>query len=201
MQKITAFIFISLLTSATFGQSLYMPRDIKRSFKNETRSPDGRPGKNYWQNRGNYKIHITANPPDRNIKGTEEITYFNNSPDTLKNLNIKLIMNLHRPGAARSYAVDDDYLTSGVKIGSFTINDQAIDRDDKDFRETNNVVALRERLLPHDSVKLRIDWTYELSVQSGREGMIDKTTFFLAYFYPRISVYDDYNGWGPHDVQ
>ncbi|MEJ0055938.1 MAG: hypothetical protein WDN75_09960 [Bacteroidota bacterium] len=104
-------------------------------------------------------------------------------------------MNLHRPGAARSYAVDDDYLTSGVKIGSFTINDQAIDRDDKDFRETNNVVALRERLLPHDSVKLRIDWTYELSVQSGREGMIDKTTFFLAYFYPRISVYDDYNGW------
>jgi hypothetical protein len=25
--------------------------------------------------------------------------------------------------------------------------------------------------------------------------MIDSTTYFLAYFYPRIAVYDDYNGW------
>jgi hypothetical protein len=25
--------------------------------------------------------------------------------------------------------------------------------------------------------------------------MIDSTTFFLAYFYPRVSVYDDYEGW------
>ncbi|MGY3089140.1 hypothetical protein ACVWYF_002180 [Hymenobacter sp. UYAg731] len=32
-------------------------------------------------------------------------------------------------------------------------------------------------------------------MESGREGMIDPTTFFLAYFYPRIAVYDDYNGW------
>ena len=25
--------------------------------------------------------------------------------------------------------------------------------------------------------------------------MIDSTTYYLAYFYPRVSVYDDYNGW------
>jgi hypothetical protein len=25
--------------------------------------------------------------------------------------------------------------------------------------------------------------------------MIDKTTYFLAYFYPRVAVYDDYAGW------
>ena len=25
--------------------------------------------------------------------------------------------------------------------------------------------------------------------------MIDSTTFYLAYFYPRVAVYDDYNGW------
>ena len=25
--------------------------------------------------------------------------------------------------------------------------------------------------------------------------MIDCTTWFLAYFYPRVAVYDDYNGW------
>ena len=25
--------------------------------------------------------------------------------------------------------------------------------------------------------------------------MIDSTTWFIAYFYPRIAVLDDYNGW------
>jgi hypothetical protein len=34
-----------------------------------------------------------------------------------------------------------------------------------------------------------------MSRRSGREGAIDSTTFFLAYFYPRVAVYDDYNGW------
>ena len=36
---------------------------------------------------------------------------------------------------------------------------------------------------------------YEISLQSGREGMIDSTTYFLAYFYPRLAVFDDYAGW------
>jgi hypothetical protein len=44
-------------------------------------------------------------------------------------------------------------------------------------------------------VKLAVAWHFPISVQSGREGMIDKTTYFLAYFYPRVAVYDDYNGW------
>ena len=29
--------------------------------------------------------------------------------------------------------------------------------------------------------------------------MLDSTTFFLAYFYPRVAVYDDYNGWDTMD--
>ncbi|MBK5270865.1 MAG: M1 family peptidase, partial [Bacteroidia bacterium] len=33
------------------------------------------------------------------------------------------------------------------------------------------------------------------SLQSNREGMIDSTTYFLAYFYPRVAVYDDNSGW------
>src|ERR1700712_4074394 len=90
------------------AQPLYIPRDIQKAYKNETRSPDGRPGKNYWQNHGRYTISITALPPDRTVKGVEQITYFNNSPDTLKRLNMKLILNIHRPGAARFDQANDD---------------------------------------------------------------------------------------------
>ena len=76
-----------------------MPRDVKAAFAKGTRSPDGRPGPAYWQNRGRYNIAITALPPDRTIRGDEQITYFNNSPDTLRNPVIKLFINIHKPGA------------------------------------------------------------------------------------------------------
>jgi len=49
--------------------------------------------------------------------------------------------------------------------------------------------------MPHDSVKLDINWHFEIAKGRGREGVIDSTTYYLAYFYPRVSVYDDYNGW------
>src|SRR5258707_8762959 len=74
------------------GGALYMPRDVKAAFRKGTRSPDGRPGPAYWQNRGRYNIAITALPPDRTIRGDEQITYFNNSPDTLRNPVIKLLL-------------------------------------------------------------------------------------------------------------
>src|SRR5437899_1010239 len=56
-------------------------------------------------------------------------------------------------------------------------------------------LTLPAPLLPHDSVRLGVDWHYDVSKESGREGAIDSMTFFLAYAYPRVSVYDDVNGW------
>jgi hypothetical protein len=177
------------------AQNLYMPRDIQQAFKKETRSPDGKPGKNYWENHGRYTISITALPPERNIKGTEQIIYFNNSPDTLKRLNMKLILNIHRPGAARFGNAGADYLTPGVQIDTFLVNGTKKNWDNEAASATNQMLALTQPLLPHDSVKLNISWHFQVSKQSGREGMIDSTTYYLAYFYPRVSVYDDYNGW------
>ncbi|HMG09653.1 MAG TPA: hypothetical protein VK609_14170, partial [Mucilaginibacter sp.] len=176
------------------AQNLYMPRDIQHAYKNETRSADGNPGKKYWQNYGRYNITITALPPGRNIKGTEQITYINNSPDTLKGLNMKLILNIHKPGAARFANARADYLTSGIQIDTFLINGKA-KKVNNDIASTNQMIGLTKPLLPHDSVKLDITWHFQISLESGREGMIDSTTYYLAYFYPRVSVYDDYNGW------
>lgn len=179
----------------TGAQTLYTPRDIKEAYKNETRSMDGRPGKNYWQNRGRYNITITAMPPDRNIKGSETITYINNSPDTLRNPVIKLFINIHKPGAPRNFGADDDYLTPGVHIDEVKVNNTKIQWQDNSQLFTWQPLHLPKALPPHDSVQLAFDWHYEISLQSGREGMIDSTTYFLAYFYPRVAVFDDYIGW------
>jgi hypothetical protein len=198
------------LIVAVQAQSLYLPRDVKRAYEKGTRSADGCPGKNYWQNHGKYTIAITVQPPNRTVQGIEQISYINNSPDTLKKLNMKLIMNIHRPGAIRFYNADPDYLTRGMQVDSIFVNgektnwynDSAVrtakrqrGNNDEVGNTTNKFVTLLTPLLPHDSVKLNITWHYELSLQSGREGVIDSTTFYIGYFYPRVAVYDDYNGW------
>ncbi len=192
---LSALCIITGLSFANAQSSLYMPRDIAATYKNKTRSMDGRPGKNYWQNHGRYDITVTAMPPDRNIKATERITYFNNSPDTLRNPVIRLFLNIHKPGAPRDFGAQQDYLTSGMHIDVLTVNGQTIKWNDNPFAFTQQSFRLPKPLLPHDSVQLNFDWHYEISLQSGREGMIDSTTYFLAYFYPRVAVFDDYAGW------
>jgi hypothetical protein len=176
-----------------------MPRAVAQAYAKGTRSPDGRPGPRYWQNRGRYTIEVTAAPPDRTIRGTEQITYVNNSPDTLKNLVFKLFINIHRPGAPRDGGASPDYLTPGVQIDRFAVNGAATPWQNDERYFTWHPVRLAAPVLPHDSVRLAFDWHYEISREAGREGMLDSTTYYLAYFYPRVAVYDDYNGWDTMD--
>jgi hypothetical protein len=195
MYRLLLFILVIITARISIAQDLYMPRNVKEAFKKGTRSPDGKPGKNYWQNYGRYDITVTAMPPDRNIKGSEQITYVNNSPDTLSNPVIKLILNIHKPGAVRLQDAGENYLTSGVHVDALKINGEVQQWKDPQFHYTWQSVRLAKPLAPHDSVQLSFDWHYEISLQSGREGMLDSTTYFLAYFYPRVAVFDDYNGW------
>jgi hypothetical protein len=177
------------------SSALYMPRGVAEAFRKGTRSADGRPGPNYWQNRGRYDISIVALPPDRAIRGSEQVTYFNNSPDTLRNPNFKLLVNIHKPGAARGSGASADYLTSGVHIDTLLVNNQPTPWPEAVNGFTDVRLHLPKELLPHDSVHFMIRWHYDISKESGREGMIDSTTWYLAYFYPRVAVFDDYNGW------
>lgn len=188
--SLSIFLFISVS-----AQKLYMPRNVVNAYKNNTRSLNGKPGKNYWQNHGRYNITVSATPPNRTINGVENITYFNTSPDTLRSLLFKLLVNIHKPGAPRLGGASPDYLTSGVTVDSFVVNGKPQPWNNSPFVFTNMRIRLNQPLLSHDSVQLYIKWHYDMSKQSGREGAIDSTTFYLAYFYPRVAVYDDYEGW------
>lgn len=186
-------LFVTAFCSS-YAQSLYIPRDIQQAYKNGTRSMDGRPGSKYWQNKARYNIVVTATPPSRTIQGTEEIVYFNNSPETIQFLLFRLLLNIHKPGALRRGNKSEDYLTSGVHIDHFTVNGQPQTWPyPKGF--VLHGIQLPKPVMPGDSVKLTLNWHYDVSVSGNREGMIDSTTFFLAYFYPRIAVKDDVFGW------
>ncbi|MFY0255316.1 M1 family metallopeptidase [Chitinophaga sp. 30R24] len=194
MKKIMYSVLL-LLGAQTIAsaQELYMPRNIKRAYANETRDKSGLPGKRYWQNKGVYNIDLSVNPPDRKVTGKETIHYINNSPDALHGIMLRLIVNLHKFQSPRSGYVSKDFLTDGVFIDTLIVN--GIPLEFNNDVGTTAWVPLPQPLASKDSLDMQISWHYDLSVQSGREGMIDQTTVYMAYAYPRISVYDDYNGW------
>jgi hypothetical protein len=196
---LVALASILWLAAPTAAQTVFMPRAVRQTYGKETRTPAGWPGPRYWQNRARYDITITATPPDRTVRGTEQIVYFNNSPDTLASLVIKLFLNIHRPGAPRNGGASEDYLTTGVHIDRFAVNGTAVQWPDDPRFFTWHPVRLPAPLLPRESVRLSFDWHYEIAREAGREGMLQPTTWYLAYFYPRVAVYDDHNGWDTMD--
>lgn len=193
MKKLLLALFVLFSCLNLFGQDLYMPRNVLDAVKKGTRSADGKPGKNYWQNTADYKISITIAPDTGLVTGTEDIIYKNNSPAPIQRPVIRFTMNIHNPGAAREYPASPDYLTSGVTIDEYKENDKV--KKWNDTKTTAQAVALDQPVPPGGSVKLSFKWRYTLSKESNREGMIYKDTYFLAYFYPRVAVFDDIDGW------
>ncbi|HZI69396.1 MAG TPA: M1 family peptidase, partial [Hanamia sp.] len=198
----SAVLFFMVLSGSLSAQQLYMPRNIKIAYENGTRSLEGPPGKNYWQNEGKYDINETITPATRLVSGKESIVYSNNSPDTLKVLVIRFVNNVHKPTSPRGGQMSEDFFTRGLDITSFSVNGQTYNVNSKNWG-TVGVVRLKQPLMPHTSATLDIGWNYPLSKQDGREGQIDSATFYVAYSYPRISVFDDYNGWDvlPHTLR
>ena len=192
MKKIVLpFIYLFFIgLNVANAQELYMPRNIKIAYDKGTRSMDGNPGKNYWQNKGVYDINVTLNPETKTISGSEKIAYTNKSPDTLEVIAIRFVNNVRKTN-------EKDY--KGLDIQSLTINNETYTINTKNWG-TVSAIRLKSPIMPNTTVAINMDWNYPISVGFGREGQIDSTTFFLAYSYPRISVYDDYNGWDmvPH---
>jgi hypothetical protein len=198
-RTLTAALILFIPLAWANAQGLYMPRDVRQAFRKETRSLDGKPGKNYWQNTARYSINLVVAPPDRNIRGTEEITYYNNSPDTLHNPVFRLFLNVHRPGALRYFDASEGYLTSGMQVDAMSCNGQNLPWKDPNSHSTWQSIAVPKPIMPKDTVHFTFTWHYQVSKESGREGMIDSTTYYLAYFYPRVAVFDDIDGWDRMD--
>ncbi|UQB67354.1 M1 family metallopeptidase [Epilithonimonas zeae] len=185
---------LMLIGATMSAQELYMPRNIKKAYANGTRDMSGKPGKNYWQNKGVYDVNVKVDAKTKIVSGSEVIQYSNNSPDELKILAIRFVNNMTKPQSARAGYASKDALTDGLKIKSFYINGEKYNINSDNW-STVEVVKLTKPLASKSKTEIKIDWEYPLAKESGREGQIDPETFYVAYSFPRVSVYDDYNGW------
>jgi len=185
-------------------QELHVPRDVQVAYDKGTRSRDGRPGPNYWQNHAAHTIRITVTPPDKRIHGEQEIVYTNNSPDTLDHLLFRMYMNSHQAEAMRDKPYPTDFLNQGISVEQFSIDGEAVNWDGNGglyaglniAGSTVHGIKLTNPLPPHGSVRIQMRWHYDLTRDGGwKEGATDETSYFLAYFFPRVTNYSDYGGW------
>lgn len=100
---VSRFLLLAVCLSVNpllFAQSKSNPVDKFRQLEellptpNEQRSASGAPGPKYWQQRADYKIAVELDDAKQRIIGSETITYFNNSPDTLTYLWLQLDQNI-----------------------------------------------------------------------------------------------------------
>lgn len=184
-----------MLQTSTAQTTLPIPVNIKKTFDKGTRSMDGKSGKNYWQNAAVYNIDVNFDPASRVIKGSVTISYTNNSPDTLKEIIFKLYPNIYKKGVSRLMNIKAEDLTDGVAIEKLSANEELLPAKNYRIDATNMSVRIKP-LLPKGVVKFNIVYNYILNKQSHiRTGEVEDGAYFIAYFFPRIAVYDDIDGW------
>ncbi len=204
VKNIFVIISVFLFTLNSFAQKeSYVPLNIKPAYEKGTRSFDGKPGSNYWQNRSDYDIKVKLDPVTKLLQGSEQVVYFNNSPDTLSQIVVRLYQNIGTPTARRDFYLDEKAISEGIKLNRVSINETDIDLTNKKVSRvigTNLFLNLNEKLNPKKSIKLSFDWEFKMPVvESIRFGSYDSTSMFVAYWYPQISVYDDIDGWDRMD--
>ena len=194
--KNTLSAIILFWTTASFAQtSLPIPTNIQATYNKGTRTTTGAPGKNYWQNRADYNLTINFTPKTRVLDGIDEIDYTNNSPDTLKQIWFKLYPNLYKKGNIRAMPIKPEDITDGVRIEKIEINQTTYDTSKLIVNGTNMIIP-NQITLPKQKIHLKIFYSYTLNKTSHiRTGQVDTGAFFIAYFFPRIAVYDDIDGW------
>jgi len=199
--KLLALLAFSAGVNCYAQTSLPVPLNIRATYAKGTRSVTGEPGKNYWQNRADYDIRINFDPHNRLLSGTVSIEYTNNSPDTLKEIDFKLYPNLYKKGSIRNMPVSPADINDGVQIKRVSINKQP--QDEKQWViDGTNMTVKTSAILPRQTVHFDIAYSYILNKTSHiRTGQVDSGAFFIAYFFPRIAVYDDIDGWNQQHYQ
>jgi hypothetical protein len=196
------FAAVVFLSSSLYSQNvtLRIPTNFQDSYKKGIRSYDGKPGANYWQNKSDYKIKARLEPKTRILSGEETVTYFNNSPDTLKQIVLRLYPDIYKKGNARDFSIDPLDITNGTQIIKLSVegNDLKVSKGENSFdiNGTNLFIPLKKHLAPNEKIELSVEWSFIIPNKSNvRMGTYDSTSFFVAYWYPQVAVYDDIDGW------
>ncbi|MDX1440144.1 MAG: M1 family metallopeptidase, partial [Rubricoccaceae bacterium] len=177
------------------------PPQFEAAVENGTRTHEGHPGPNYWQNFADYDIDVRLDPETNMITGFGTITYSNNSPEELEFLVVKLRQNVHAEGVPRNryVHVTGGITVSGVAIDGIPYSEATEGRPEAgQYRIIGTImtIALSTPLATGGQTDIATSWSYELAPHTGsfRQGQ-DGEVYYVGYWYPQMAVYDDVYGW------
>ena len=230
IRKIRALgFFLIFTTSFIASQEVKVPIGHKNDNKfkqlyeefstpNRYRTASGSPGKDYYQQKVDYKMNIILDDENLKLYGDENINYKNNSPDELSYLWIQLDQNIRgdynmedmktSSGIPEMSSIDSfvEEFTSEKFVGGFNI-EKVLDENGRPLRFTINKTMMRVDL-PNpiksgQEFNFSIKWWYKINNhvpsrdRSGYEYFSedDNRAYVIAQFFPRLAVYNDIEGW------
>ena len=185
---------------------------------NMFRTASGAPGPAYYQQQADYKIDIELDDKNSRLSGSEIVTYYNNSPDTLEYLWVQLDQNQAAKNSQTPLA-ESQRMDQVLPVGNFAnkflkeelergFNIEFVkDAKGNPLSYTINQTMMRINLVspmkPGEKFSFAIKWWYNINnyrVEGGRSGyeLFEKDgnkLYVIAQFYPRMAVYNDVEGW------
>lgn len=188
--------FFSVMVLKSQTQGIFVPVEFQKAVERGTRSYDGKPGPKYFQNRCDYKMTVDFDPLTAKLSGNEVISFHNNSRDSVNFMVIRLYQNYLKKGASRQTSVDPSDLHDGVKLHSLKVEGETYGDADFQYAGTTLYFPLRKKIAPSSVAKVEVEWSEQLPNKTlVRMGRYDSTSYFVGYWFPQISVYDDMKGW------
>lgn len=176
-----------------------VPPEFDRALERGWRSEDGSPGHNYWQNSASYEIEARLDPETAVLEGSVRILYAHDAPANLNTVLVHLHQNLHKEGSPR-YDVQE--ITGGVTIRRLAADGEELSErpaaEGPGWEVEGAMMQVRPtiRLEPGDTLQLDIDWEVTLPQRgAGRMGHSEKEVYFVAYWFPKMGVFDNLRGW------
>jgi hypothetical protein len=192
---------MGIACSAQESQSLFMPVEFKKAYEKGTRKMNGTVSPTYWQNHSVYKIRASVDPYKKLLTGSAQITYYNNSPDTIRRPTFHAYHDYYKANSKRAgfFSAGSFPETDGMVIEQIEADGKVYDLKDNNqvvHNGTNYILTVNKGVPPGGQIQLSINWHYTIPGEGfERSGAIDSTSMFIAYWYPEMSVLDDIDGW------
>ncbi|MBK9735253.1 MAG: M1 family metallopeptidase [Saprospiraceae bacterium] len=162
-----------------------------------------------WQQSVKYKMDIDFILKKHQIKGTQNLQFTNNSPDTLDKVFYHLYFNAFQPNSmmdVRSRTIIDPDKRIGDRIAQLSKSEQGFSKvnslkmngKDVKFETVGTIleVSLKDPILPHSMVTFDMEFVAQIPDQVRRSGRFNKEgiEYSMAQWYPKMCNYD-YQGW------
>ncbi|MDI5886578.1 M1 family metallopeptidase [Flavobacterium yafengii] len=228
------FTLLLLLPAILFAQEKTAPVALKQTGKYDTnkfsqmydllatpnmfRTASGAPGPAYYQQQADYKINVELDDKKSKLTGSETVTYYNNSPDTLEYLWVQLDQN-QAAKTSQTPLAESQRMEQVFPAGNFAnkflkqeqergfniefLKDVKGNALSYSINQTMMRINLATPMKPGEKFTFSINWWYNINnyrQDGGRSGyeLFEKEgnkLYVIAQFYPRMAVYNDVEGW------